>query len=111
MSDIISFRENTYFSQKTNFVETPGDETENYIRGIHGTIVQLTNGSLLAFGRGNDIHGMMAQSISHDMSRTWNYTASTFPVCPLNCTFKQCLCCTEVLGRVYKLVNELLYYV
>lgn len=33
------------------------------ILGIHGTVTQLTNGSLLAFGRGNDIDGNMAQCV------------------------------------------------
>ena len=56
---------------------TPGTK---YILGIHGTVVQLTNGTLLAFGRGNDINGRMAMSKSDDMAVTWSYSASTFPV-------------------------------
>jgi formylglycine-generating enzyme required for sulfatase activity len=50
-----------------------------YILGIHGTLLQLRNGSLLAFGRGNDINGNMAMSLSGDFGQTWSYSASPFP--------------------------------
>lgn len=50
-----------------------------YILGIHGTVVLLRNGTLLAFGRGNDINGRMAQSVSADDGATWGYSASPFP--------------------------------
>lgn len=50
-----------------------------YALGIHAGVVQLANGSFLAFGRGNDIDGMMAQSRSDDGGLTWAYSASPFP--------------------------------
>ncbi|MFB3825353.1 MAG: SUMF1/EgtB/PvdO family nonheme iron enzyme [Bryobacteraceae bacterium] len=49
------------------------------IRGIHAGIVQLLDGRLLAFGRGQEIGGWMPQSISADMGRTWTSRASGFP--------------------------------
>lgn len=49
------------------------------IAGIHGGVVQLNDGRLLAFGRGNTIDGHMPMSISDDMGRSWTYSASPFP--------------------------------
>jgi len=49
------------------------------IAGIHACVAQLRDGSLLAFGRGDDIEGRMPMSISQDMGRTWRYRASQFP--------------------------------
>lgn len=55
------------------------------IAGFHTAIVQREDGSLLAFGRTNpegslaEIDGRMPQSVSHDMGRTWRYSASPFP--------------------------------
>jgi hypothetical protein len=40
--------------------------------------MQLKDGSLMAFGRGNNINGRMPMSISKDMGRTWTYSASEF---------------------------------
>ncbi len=61
--------------------------TGSTIAGIHAGVVQLSDGSLLALGRGNSIPGAdgkprMPMSISHDMGRTWTYSASEFP--PIN---------------------------
>lgn len=58
--------------------------TGTTIAGIHAGIVQLTDGSLMALGRGNSItdslgRKRMPMSISHDMGRTWTYRASEFP--------------------------------
>ena len=50
-----------------------------FIRGIHGAVVQLKNGSLYALGRGNDINGHMAHSLSNDLGKSWTYSASPFP--------------------------------
>jgi hypothetical protein len=47
--------------------------------GIHAGIVQLDDGRLLAFGRGDNIDGMMPKSISVDMGKTWTSVASEFP--------------------------------
>jgi hypothetical protein len=49
------------------------------IAGIHAGVVQLKDGRLMAFGRGNDIQGKMPESVSDDMGETWNYHPSMFP--------------------------------
>jgi hypothetical protein len=53
--------------------------TGAWIAGIHAGVVQLKDGSLMAFGRGNNIDGRMPRSISKDMGKTWAYSASEFP--------------------------------
>ena len=50
-----------------------------WIAGIHAGIVQLTDGRLLALGRGDSIDGGMPMSLSGDMGQTWTYRASPFP--------------------------------
>jgi len=47
--------------------------------GIHAGIAELADGRLLAFGRGDDIGGMMPKSISSNMGVSWSYSASVFP--------------------------------
>ncbi len=60
-------------------------ETGSVIAGIHAGVVQLKDGSLMAFGRGNSIEGKdngglrMPMSLSTDMGKTWTYHASEFP--------------------------------
>ncbi len=49
------------------------------IRGIHAGVVELTDGRLMAFGRGQSIDGRMPMSISADLGKTWTYRASPFP--------------------------------
>ena len=49
------------------------------MRGIHGTVAELANRTLLAFGRGADIAGTMAASRSDDGAATWTYAASPWP--------------------------------
>jgi len=49
------------------------------IAGIHAGVVQLKDGRLMAFGRGDNINGMMPKSISNNMGKTWTYSASPFP--------------------------------
>ncbi len=49
------------------------------IRGIHAGIVELKEGRLMAFGRGQAIEGKMPMSISSDMGKTWTHKASLFP--------------------------------
>ncbi|MHA1679614.1 MAG: SUMF1/EgtB/PvdO family nonheme iron enzyme [Promethearchaeota archaeon] len=53
-------------------------ETGAWIAGIHGGVEEI-EGGLLAFGRDNNINGMMPQSISRDGGLTWTYSASPFP--------------------------------
>ncbi len=48
------------------------------IAGIHAGVTQLKDGRLLAFGRGQNIDGMMPKSVSSDMGKTWTSTASLF---------------------------------
>jgi sulfatase modifying factor 1 len=63
-----------------------GDEPGGTIAGIHAGVVQLNDGSLLAFGRGDNRLGSddnigqrMPMSRSRDMGKTWTYAASEFP--------------------------------
>ena len=53
------------------------------IGGIHAGVVELTDGSLLALGRGNPVPCgdklFMPKSVSKDGGRTWTVTASEFP--------------------------------
>jgi len=53
--------------------------SEGRIAGIHAGVVQLKDGRLLAFGRGNNIGGKMPKSVSADMGKSWTYSASPFP--------------------------------
>lgn len=49
------------------------------IAGIHAGVVELSDGRLLALGRGDNINGRMPMSSSEDMGKTWRYSASPFP--------------------------------
>lgn len=51
-----------------------------WIAGIHAAVVELTDGRLMAYGRGDTINGRMPKSLSSDGGRTWHYSASPFPV-------------------------------
>jgi len=48
------------------------------IRGIHAPVAELADGRLLAYGRGDEVHGRMARSLSFDKGRTWTYSESEF---------------------------------
>jgi len=50
-----------------------------WIAGIHAGVVQLKDGRLMAFGRGDTIDGHMPMSLSDDQGKTWTYRASPFP--------------------------------
>lgn len=56
-----------------------GSIGEGTIAGIHGHVVELKDGRLLAFGRSDNINGRMPESISGDMGKTWTYSAGPFP--------------------------------
>ena len=56
-----------------------GGSGEGTIAGIHAKVVELSDGRLMAFGRGDTINGKMPKSISSDMGKTWKYSASPFP--------------------------------
>ena len=49
------------------------------VAGIHAAVVQLEDGRLMGFGRGDDIDDRMPMSISSDMGKTWTYSPSSFP--------------------------------
>ncbi len=49
------------------------------IAGIHAAVMQLKDGRLMAFGRGDTIEGHMPKSISEDMGKSWEYSPSIFP--------------------------------
>jgi sulfatase modifying factor 1 len=53
-------------------------ETGAWVAGIHAGVVQLRDGRLMAFGRGDSIEGKMPKSISADMGNNWTYSASDF---------------------------------
>ncbi|MHC4404251.1 MAG: SUMF1/EgtB/PvdO family nonheme iron enzyme [Planctomycetota bacterium] len=53
--------------------------TGAWIAGIHAGIVELEDGRLMAFGRGDTIDGRMPKSLSSDLGNTWTYGASPFP--------------------------------
>lgn len=63
---------------------TSADDGESWhmssgvIAGIHAPVAQLSDGRLIAFGRGDNINEKMPKSISSDMGRTWSYSASEF---------------------------------
>ena len=62
---------------KPKFAE--GGTGEGTIAGIHAKVVELSDGRLLAFGRGDTINGRMPMSVSSDLGKTWSYHASPFP--------------------------------
>lgn len=49
------------------------------IRGIHAGVESLSDGRLMAFGRGQSIEEKMPISLSQDLGKTWVYSASEFP--------------------------------
>ncbi|MFH1717794.1 MAG: SUMF1/EgtB/PvdO family nonheme iron enzyme [Planctomycetota bacterium] len=53
--------------------------TGGWVAGIHGGVTQLKDGTLMGFGRGNNIDGRMPMSLSKDMGWSWTYSASEFP--------------------------------
>lgn len=54
-------------------------KTGAWIAGIHAPVVELSDGRLMAIGRGNNIGGRAPMSISEDGGKTWTYQASEFP--------------------------------
>ena len=55
------------------------EDSGSLIKGIHAGIVELQDGRLMAYGRGNAIDGRMPCSVSADGGRTWTYRATEFP--------------------------------
>ena len=55
------------------------EDTGATIPGIHAGVVELKDGTLMAFGRGNSIDGKMPVSYSSDKGFSWTSRASIFP--------------------------------
>jgi formylglycine-generating enzyme len=56
-----------------------GGTGEGTIAGIHAQAVELSDGRLMALGRGDTIEGQMPMSLSSDLGNTWTYHSSVFP--------------------------------
>jgi sulfatase modifying factor 1 len=56
-----------------------GGVGQGTIAGIHAKVAELSDGRLLAFGRGDTLDGRMPMSLSDDLGTTWTYHASPFP--------------------------------
>ncbi len=80
-------RGKTWFNPSANAPSPPfkNGASGGLIAGIHAGVTQLKDGSLLAFGRRDDLPGpdsvglRMPMSISRDMGQSWTYQASVFP--------------------------------
>jgi len=57
---------------------TDWSQSGSVIAGIHAGIVELNDGTLMCYGRGNNIDNMMPCSISKDNGKTWSYSATQF---------------------------------
>jgi len=53
-------------------------QANGLIAGIHAGVVELSDGRLLALGRGDNIDGKMPMSISNNRGESWTRTASPF---------------------------------
>jgi len=53
--------------------------TGGTIAGIHAGVVELNDGTWLAFGRGDTIDGRMPMSRSQDFGTSWRYAPASFP--------------------------------
>jgi formylglycine-generating enzyme len=53
-------------------------ESGPLIAGIHAGVVELTDGRLMALGRGDNIDERMPMSLSEDLGHTWTYHPSEF---------------------------------
>ena len=63
--------------QAENFAKE--NQQAGWIAGIHAPVERLANGSLIAFGRSNDINGFSPMSRSVDLGKSWTYMPSPFP--------------------------------
>jgi formylglycine-generating enzyme required for sulfatase activity len=86
-TEIGAEREPLTFAERMNHKPgwTPGSGLPRF-PGLHNTIVQLKDESLLAFARLDDVESQARfdfktpMSLSRDMGKTWDVTASEFPV-------------------------------
>ena len=56
----------------------PSDD-KGTIGGIHACVAQLSDGRLVAYGRGGDVDDTMPKSVSSNMGQSWSIGASQFP--------------------------------
>lgn len=89
-----SFEEQTTYGKNSeNFLTEHG--TAGWIAGVHGAVIQLKDGRLMALGRSESrcgrqlMDGKMPMSISCDMGRSWSYRPSPFP--PIGYAQRCCL--------------------
>lgn len=86
-------QQTVYGKNAENFLKTTG--TAGWIAGVHGAVLQLRDGRLIAYGRSESrcgrqmIDGKMPMSISVDMGKSWSYQASPFP--PIGYAQRCCL--------------------
>jgi len=59
--------------------EFTAGKSGGWIAGIHAAVVELSDGRLMAYGRGDTIDGRMPKSVSDDGGKSWQYSASPFP--------------------------------
>ena len=59
--------------------EFAAGKSGGWIAGIHAAVVELSDGRLMAYGRGDTIDERMPKSVSEDSGKTWHYSASLFP--------------------------------
>lgn len=78
------FEERTGYLRDAEHFLRPG-ERAGWIAGVHGAVVPLRDGTLLALGRsqcmfdGHTVNGKMPMSLSDDGGQSWRYEASPFP--------------------------------
>ena len=73
-----SWSERTRFGWNSEGFARAGGQA-GWIAGIHAPVVELKDGSLLAFGRTNNLDDRSPFSRSTDGGKTWTYAASPFP--------------------------------
>ena len=49
------------------------------IRGIHAGVAEMSDGPLVALGRGQDLAGFSPRSVSADMGKSWTFSPSGIP--------------------------------
>lgn len=86
-------QQTTYGLESRNFMTTHGKA--GWIAGVHGAVIPLRDGRLMALGRSESrcgrqlMDGKMPMSLSDDRGRTWSYRPSPFP--PIGYAQRCCL--------------------
>ena len=76
------------------------------IAGIHGSAVDLADGTLMAFGRGLEIEGKIPMSLSKDRGKTWSIHPGNFPPLLISC---QRLVCRRIKGTCREGTDPILF--